>query len=282
MNEIATTMQAAPAAPGRRGARPFLRHFLEMTAAMVAGMLLLGPVWRAATAGLAVFDRPDVDALVMAANMTAGMTVWMRHRGHGWAPVAEMGAAMFAPFLLLAGPYWAGMLPAEGLMMGGHLLMAPAMVAAMLLRREEYTAASHAGAARPARHPLIGALTRRWPAWLALLMWVDNWLAPSLPPPWVLLVLPAGYLVIGAWRKRLGDRRVLAVQFGGLALYLGLAIIAATVDPGLARYVIGGAWLSHAVWDLAHLRAGAVVPRGYAEWCAVVDAVIGVTVVVLL
>jgi len=75
MNEIATTMQAAPAAPGRRGARPFLRHFLEMTAAMVAGMLLLGPVWRAATAGLAVFDRPDVDALVMAANMTAGMTV---------------------------------------------------------------------------------------------------------------------------------------------------------------------------------------------------------------
>ena len=101
MNEIATTMQAAPAAPGRRGARRFLRHFLEMTAAMVAGMLLLGPVWRAATAGLAVFDRPDVDALVMAANMTAGMTVWMRHRGHGWAPVAEMGAAMFAPFLLL-------------------------------------------------------------------------------------------------------------------------------------------------------------------------------------
>src|SRR5687767_9270933 len=110
MNEIATTQQAAPATEGRRGALRFLRHLLEMTAAMVAGMLLLGPVWRAATAGVAWFARPDVDALVMATNMTIGMTVWMRHRGHGWAPVAEMGAAMFAPFLLLVGPYWAGML----------------------------------------------------------------------------------------------------------------------------------------------------------------------------
>jgi hypothetical protein len=279
MNEIATTQQAAPAASGHRGARRFLRHFLEMTAAMVAGMLLLSPVWSAATAGLALFDRPDVDALVMATNMTIGMTVWMRHRGHGWAPVAEMGAAMFVPFPLLAGPYWAGMLSADGLMMGGHLLMAPAMVAAMLLRREEYTAAH---AARPARHPLLGALTRRWPTWLALLMTFDNWLAPSVPPPLVLLVLPAAYLVIGAWRKRLGDRRVLALQLAGLALYAGLAVVAASAGPELARYVIGGAWLSHAVWDLAHLRAGAVVPRGYAEWCAVVDAVIGVTIIVLL
>jgi hypothetical protein len=282
MNEIASTLPAAPAASGRRGTVRFLRHFLEMTAAMIAGMLLLGPVWSAATAGIALFDRADVGALVMATNMTIGMTVWMRHRGHRWAPVAEMGAAMYVPFLLLAGPYWAGALSADGLMMGGHMLMAPAMVAAMLLRREEYTAAHHTRPARRVRHPLVGALARRWPTWLALLVTFDNWLSPTVPSPWALLVLPAGYLLIGAWRRRLGDRRVLALQLAGLAAYLGLAVVAASVDAGLARYVIGGAWISHSVWDLAHLRANAVVPRGYAEWCAVVDAVIGVTIIALL
>ncbi len=45
-------------------------------------------------------------ALVMATNMTVGMTVWMRYRAHGWPAVGEMAAAMYAPFLLLLIPVW--------------------------------------------------------------------------------------------------------------------------------------------------------------------------------
>jgi len=71
--------------------RYFLRHLAEMMLAMVAGMLLLGPVWEAVHRALGVggpFGRADIGALVMATNMTLGMAAWMGHRGHpraGWS-----------------------------------------------------------------------------------------------------------------------------------------------------------------------------------------------------
>jgi hypothetical protein len=74
----------------------------------------------------------------MAANMTIGMSVWMRHRGHGWAPIAEMGAAMFVPFLVVLGPLLAGALSAGALLGAMHASMLPAMWIEMLRRRDEY------------------------------------------------------------------------------------------------------------------------------------------------
>ncbi|GAA3466145.1 hypothetical protein [Nonomuraea roseola] len=120
----------------------FAWHFGEMLVAMILGMVLLGPVWDALTSWLglaALFARTDVAVMVMAADMTVAMTIWMRYRGHSWAPVAEMGAAMFVPFLLLLPPYWLGALSGEVVMIAGHVLMLPAMLAAMLWRKDEYT-----------------------------------------------------------------------------------------------------------------------------------------------
>ncbi|GAA3740106.1 hypothetical protein GCM10022225_24100 [Plantactinospora mayteni] len=140
--------------PRRHAARHFLRHFAEMTIAMVVGMLLFGPVWEVLASGLGaatglglsdVLARPDIGALVMATNMTVGMTIWMRHRAHGWAPVAEMGAAMYVPFLLFLPPYWAGAVSGEFVMMAGHVLMLPAMLLAMFRRLDEYTGGHPAG-----------------------------------------------------------------------------------------------------------------------------------------
>ena len=50
---------------------------------------------------------------------------------------------MYAPFIILFIPYWAGLITAGGLFTLGHLLMLPAMLLAMLRRRAEYTAAQH-------------------------------------------------------------------------------------------------------------------------------------------
>lgn len=119
-----------------------MRHFVEMVVAMVLGMVLLDPVWTTVASlvgGAPALARPDVGAMVMATNMTIAMSVWMRHRGHGWVSIVQMGAAMYAPFLVLLGPYWAGVVSGEALMTAGHVLMLPAMVVAMLLRRDEYT-----------------------------------------------------------------------------------------------------------------------------------------------
>jgi hypothetical protein len=267
--------------------KPFVRHFVEMVIAMVVGMVLLGPVWTTFAAvfgGAGTLARPDVAALVMATNMTIGMSIWMRHRVHGWAGIAEMGAAMYVPFLLLLGPFWTGQLSGEALMMGGHTLMLPAMVGAMLLRRGEYSQDHRHHSAAPGRAPanrIVAVLKHRWPTWLGLVMTVDNWVDPSVPSPWFLLMLPAAYLVIGTARKQFGDRRILALQVAGLLGYLALTLIAVSVDAEQARYLVASGWLAHAVWDLAHHRARAVVPRAYAEWCAVVDGVIGITILFL-
>jgi hypothetical protein len=122
--------------------RRFVRHFLEMVAAMVVGMVVLGPVtggllrW---VGGVNLSDYPMAAALVMATNMTVGMWVWMRHRRHGTARILEMSAAMYASFAVLFLPYWWGELSGQGVMMAGHLLMLPAMAGVMLLRKEHYT-----------------------------------------------------------------------------------------------------------------------------------------------
>ncbi|MEV0458137.1 hypothetical protein [Catellatospora methionotrophica] len=130
---------AAEHPPARSATRKNLRfalHYAEMVVAMLVGMFALGPLWSLAWPGLADLAVPS--ALVMATNMTVGMALWMRLRRHRWAPIAEMSAAMFAPFLLLLVPYAFGVLSGHGLMMGGHLLMFPAMLAAMLWRHHEY------------------------------------------------------------------------------------------------------------------------------------------------
>ncbi|HTJ38914.1 MAG TPA: hypothetical protein VL738_37260 [Dactylosporangium sp.] len=126
-------------APARTAARKNLRfalHYVEMVVSMLAGMALLGPVWSWAWPGLA--ERPAAGALVMAANMTIGMGLWMRIRRHSWRLIAEMSAAMVLPFLALLVPYAMGAISGAALMMGGHLLMLPAMLAAMLWRHRDY------------------------------------------------------------------------------------------------------------------------------------------------
>ncbi len=120
----------------------FVRHLLEMVLAMVAGMMLLGGLVSLAELAFGeseVLDRTSVEALVMTVSMTAGMGLWMRHRGHTLPHIAEMAGAMFVPFAVLIYPFWAGLIT-EGALMGAmHILMLPAMVGVMLFRRDLYT-----------------------------------------------------------------------------------------------------------------------------------------------
>jgi hypothetical protein len=253
-----------------------------MVVAMGVGMVLLAPVWVAVfeLAGIdGLLDRPDLLAVISATDMTVAMTVWMLYRGHGGRRTLEMAAAMYVPYLVLIVPYWLGMFPGEEIMMGGHTLMLPAMAIAMLARRTEYS--QHHYSPYPV-HSFVSVVARRWPTWVALAVTMDNWQHPSVPDPWVMLILPAAYLVIGGVRGRLRDPRMLALQLAGLALYLVLAVAAVNAGPVAATWIVAAGWGFHALWDFAHHRANAVVPRGYAEWCGVVDLVIAVTIVLFL
>jgi hypothetical protein len=119
----------------------FVRHYLEMVVAMVVGMVALGPLWTLALDAArtpAVLDRPELNALVMATNMTVAMSAWMRYRGHGWRATAEMAAAMYVPFLVLFPPLWLGVIDSGTMVVAGHVLMLAAMAGVMLLRPHEY------------------------------------------------------------------------------------------------------------------------------------------------
>ncbi|TCB94384.1 hypothetical protein E0H26_22065 [Micromonospora zingiberis] len=258
-----------------------VRHLLEMALAMVAGMLLFGPA-RAALGtafGLAP-AAPGVGALLMATDMSLAMVLWMWYRGHGGAAIGEMVLAMYLPVLLLLVPYRAGVLAADTLLIGAHLLMLPAMAVAVLRRRAEY--AHHPVPRSAPRQPLARVLVHRWPAGLALLMTADNWTEPALLGPYTLLVLPAGYLLLGSVRRQWGVPGNLRRQLVGLAAWGGLALFAAAVGGETAYWLVAVGWLAHAGWDLVHHRTGRVVPRGYAEWCLVIDAVLGLTIILAL
>ncbi|MEU7976472.1 hypothetical protein AB0B48_30995 [Micromonospora sp. NPDC049089] len=275
----ATPSAAAPtAAAATSSTRRLLWHLGEMALAMIAGMLLLGPLWELPGAALGVSDalaRPDVAALVMATNMTVGMTVWMRYRAHHWRGVAEMAAAMYVPFLLLLVPWWAGLLDADALMLGGHLLMVPAMVLVAVRHRHEAPVPIR-------RHPAVVALARHWPSGLALLLTVDMWVDPTVLSPWTMLVLPGGYLVIGMARRTLGGRGVLATQLAGLAIWVALTLVAVLAGGRTAAWLVALGWLAHAGWDIVHHRNRRVVPRAYAELCVVLDVALAAVMVLAI
>ena len=132
-----------PAPPGRRR---LLRHYLEMVAAMLVGMVVLGVALRGllALAGLRYpTQHPEVAALEMAATMSAGMVAWMRHRGHPWTPTLEMTGAMVAPALALLPLLWLEVIAGDALLVLEHLAMFPLMFLVMLRRRSEYGGSAH-------------------------------------------------------------------------------------------------------------------------------------------
>jgi hypothetical protein len=135
----------ARAAAGHRSWR-FLRHYLEMVAAMLVGMMVVGAVVRGvlALAGLELPARyPELVALEMAFDMSVGMVIWMRHRGHGWASALEMAGAMFAPAVALLPLRWLGVIAGDDLLVLQHLAMLPLMLLVMLHRRADYGGPSH-------------------------------------------------------------------------------------------------------------------------------------------
>jgi flagellar biosynthetic protein FliP len=129
-----------------RGTRTFFRHALEMTVAMIVGMVVLGMTFRAIH--VAVFgtgfdkawhDHTELAVFAMTFNMTLPMVLWMRHRGHPWERWGEMAAAMFALAFALLVFLWVGAISDHVVLPLEMALMIPAMIAVMLALPGEYS-----------------------------------------------------------------------------------------------------------------------------------------------
>jgi hypothetical protein len=133
-----------------RGTRIFFRHALEMTVAMMVGMVVLGMTFRAIH--VAVFgtgfdkawhDHTELAVFAMTFNMTLPMALWMRHRQHPWQLCGEMAAAMFGLAFALLVFFWVGAISAQVVLPLEMALMIPAMIAVMLARPDEYSWPAH-------------------------------------------------------------------------------------------------------------------------------------------
>jgi hypothetical protein len=132
----------AAAEHGRRRISPFWRHFLEMLAAMVVGMIATGAIFLFVV-GLKTWDEvitqyPTQALLAMAVGMTVPMVAWMLFRGMGRKNTYEMAAAMALPVIPFLCFVWFGV--TKSAQCGGYCaLTLVAMLALMRYRRSEYS-----------------------------------------------------------------------------------------------------------------------------------------------
>jgi YHS domain-containing protein len=139
----------------------FTRHLLEMIAAMVAGLVILG-------IGVGLLgDPPGYDTTLglyayMGIAMSAPMVAWMRRMGHPWSDCWEMTAAMVLPMYALVGSVELGVIAMSpmGLMMWAHVAMVGGMIVLMLYRWDTYANSghfhSHIAPVSPANDPVCG------------------------------------------------------------------------------------------------------------------------------
>jgi hypothetical protein len=89
-------------------------------------------------------------------------------------------------------------------------------------------------------------------------------------------------LVVGVARGQLRKPGGLALQTVGVLAFGSAALAALYVHPDLGGYLVAFALFGHAGWDAFHYLRNRVVPRSYAEWCAVVDLLLGVAILFFL
>ncbi len=126
------------------------------------------------------------------------------------------------------------------------------------------------------------ALDRRWSAWVVLLagLPLTFFIPPTsgIDPLVILLVAAAVFLVLGVARGLWSRPGGLPLQTAGMLAFGSIVLAALYVDQGLGGTLVAIALIGHAAWDAYHLLRNRVVPRSYAEFCVVVDLLLGVAI----
>jgi hypothetical protein len=102
-----------------------------------------------------------------------------------------------------------------------------------------------------------------------------EWLSLSIIGAFGLVLVVIG-LFRGTWKTAVNR-----LQLVGVVAFGAVAVAAYLVQPVLAGILIAVGLVAHAVWDIVHHRRNIVVSRSYAEFCAVLDLVLAVVVVLL-
>jgi hypothetical protein len=98
----------------------------------------------------------------------------------------------------------------------------------------------------------------------------------------VFLVTALVFLVLGVIRGQLRKSGGLPLQTIGMLGFGAIALLALYATPTLGGYLVATALIGHAAWDAIHFRLNRVVARSYAEFCFVVDLLLGAAILLML
>ncbi len=132
---------------------------------------------------------------------------------------------------------------------------------------------------------LIAVLERPGATWwvlAGLLVAVVGLRLLNIPAAPVLAVAAVAMMVVGLLRGSLRRRWLPVLQAPATVLFGTVAFIAVAASPQIGSTLVAAGLLGHTVWDIIHLRARAIVSPSLAEWCAVLDTVIAIGILVLV
>lgn len=125
----------------------------------------------------------------------------------------------------------------------------------------------------------LGRPAVAWPLTIAATAAVFGLSSVGVDPVLGLVSVTAVVLVVGLLlRDRHHIPRPSTAQVLGAVGFGAAAAAALSLTPTLGAFVVGAGLIGHAVWDVAHHRRNAVVPRSVAEFCAVLDTAVGLAV----
>lgn len=130
-------------------------------------------------------------------------------------------------------------------------------------------------------------LDRRSSAWVVFLLGlvvltVLKLLDLNVAAVLVFLAAALVFLVLGLVRKQWRKASSLPLETGGMIAFSAVALIAPNLELVWAGYLVVAALFSHSAWDAVHLWRNRVVARTYAEFCAVLDVVLGLAILVMM
>jgi hypothetical protein len=131
----------------------------------------------------------------------------------------------------------------------------------------------------PLGYLIVAKLERPRASWPVLMCGLSTIIVLRLldviAPAAVLVCIALIVLVWAAVDRQLQRSALFQVQALAMLGFGALALIGLAVDPELGRYLVAAGWFFHGLWDFVHLHMNKVVARSYAEWCGVLDILIG-------
>jgi hypothetical protein len=96
------------------------------------------------------------------------------------------------------------------------------------------------------------------------------------------LVAALAFLALAAARGQLRGPSSVPLQAGGMLVFGATMLVALYVEPDLSGMLVAIGFVGHAAWDAVHYVRNRVVTRSYAEFCAVLDLLVGAAVLFVL